>query len=465
MIKKKNKTRIILLIILCFFTAIFLHNAWFYPPLRGYDGGIHSTYTKIITFEKRIPTPKDTPESYNPPAFYFLSGKLAKLFTPSFNNDFFQALKSWQILIALLMPVVGYLWFDIYRTLNRKNKYFPLFFLFWLLSLPVVNKMAPMYNIEAPQLIISSFIIWFFIKFVLPKPTISKIILLGFFGGIMLLFRIMAGTLLLSLALMIILLFWCHKISFKKMIILNLVLTVVSLGIGGQYYYIYRNQGVFDSGENVQDLYQTPFLKRQPKSFYVDTFFRTMMKTPIRPNFINRFIPIFYSSFWGDYWNFYRQRRYPLSLEEEIKFKETAIPTAPNRYQISKERLTMLAWQNRINFIPTLILITGMILSIWETVKKIKKRRFLNLPQFSEVFLSLFFVITFLAYFYTVIQFPNIYKGDNIKASYILYATPSLIYFGCKLLQSIKKIKYLFPRLIIIVIIISFIFNLNFNIF
>ena len=465
MIKKKNTTKILLLVILCFFTAIFLHNAWFYPSLRGYDGGIHSTYTKIITFEKRIPTPKDTPESYNPPGFYLLSGKLAQLFTPVFNNDFFQALKSWQILIALLMPVVGYLWFDIYRTLNKKNKYFPLFFLFWLLSLPLVNKMAPMYNIEAPQLVISSFIIWFFIKFVLPKPTVSKIILLGLLGGIMLLFRIMAGTLLLSLGLTIILLFWFHKISFKKMIILNLVLTVVSLAIGGQYYYIYRNQGVFDSGENVQDLYQTPFLKRQPKSFYVDTFFRTKLwTTPIRPNFVNRFIPIFYSSFWGDYWNFYRQRRYPLSPEEEAKFKETAIPTAPNRYQISKERLTMLAWQNRVNLIPTLILITGMILSIRETVKKIKKRKLLNLQQFSEVFLSLFFVITFLAYFYTVIQFPNIYKGDNIKASYVLYATPVLIYFASQLMQTLRYKKFIFFPLMIFIV-ISFIFNLNFDLF
>ena len=101
--------KILLKLVLLFFTAFYLHNAWYYSPNSGYDAGIHMIYTRIITWEQRIPLPIDTPESYNPPMFYFLSGQLARVFMPLFNNNFLDALKSWQILIALLMSLAGYL--------------------------------------------------------------------------------------------------------------------------------------------------------------------------------------------------------------------------------------------------------------------------------------------------------------------------------------------------------------------
>jgi len=450
----KFKFKLILVMILLGFTALFLHNAWFYSPLKGYDAGIHTIYTNIITFEHRIPTPKDTPESYNPPTFYFLSGKLAKLFTPLFNNNFLEALKGWQIMIALLLPLAGYLWYDLYRFLNPKNYSNGLFFLFWLLSVPVINLMMPMYTIEMPQLIIGSFIIWFFIKYFLKKPNLSMAIYLGIFCGVILSFRIMSVSLLISLGIMICLLAFLKKISFKKMLVINFVFTVITLLIGGQYYYFYRNQGVFNSGENVVENRKTPFFQRQPKSFYVDTFFRTSMRTPIRPYFPNRFIPIFYSTFWGDYWNYYRQRRYPLSPEEEIKYPI-------NKEKVSKERLNMLAWQNRINIIPTIIIILGTLTIIVRSIKNFVRRKNLNYQQTSEGFLAIFFSLAFLLFFYTNIEFPNTYKGDTIKASYILYAIPCLIYFAVKYLQSLKKYKFIYYSLLSIII-ISILFNLNF---
>lgn len=443
--------------ILIFFAALFLHNAWFYSPHSGYDAGIHQIYTRIITFEQRIPIPADTPESYNPPMFYFLSGQLARIFEPLFNNNFLDALKSWQILIALLLPLAGYLWYDIFTTLNPQNKRRGLFFLFWLLSLPVVNKMAPMYNLEMPQLLLSSFIAWWFIKFFLKQPSLKQAIMLGIFGGVILSLRIMSASLLLSLGLMIGALYWVRRLSFKKMITYGLTFAVVTLAIGGQYYYFYRDQGVFDSGENVAENRKTPFFQRQPKSFYTDTFFRTMMRTPIRPYFPNRFMPIFYSTFWGDYWNYYRQPRFPLSAEEEKKF-----PT--NKEKVSAARLTMLAWQNRINLAPTILMIMGMVWAVMKAVKYFVRRQAYNYRQISEAFLTLFFIVAWLLFIYTNIEFPNTYKGDTIKASYVLLAIPTLVYFATQQLFRFKKIKWLFYPAIILVI-ISWIFNLHFDFF
>ena len=242
------------------------------------------------------------------------------------------------------------------------------------------------------------------------------------------------------------------------MLIYNLLFTVVTLAIGGQYYYFFKDQGVFDSGENVAELYRVPFFQRQPRSFYLDTFLRTMMRNPIRESFPNRFIPIFYSTFWGDYWNYYRQRRYPLSAEEQIKFKDST-----NKVKISAERLKVLAWQNRINLIPTLILIIGLFAAIKKLILSIWQRR-ATYQQISENFLTLFFIWAFLFFFYTNIQFPNVYKGDTIKASYVLYAIPVLIYFAVKWLGSTKKIKWLFYPLVAMVA-VSILFNLNFDYF
>ena len=170
-------------------------------------------------------------------------------------------------------------------------------------------------------------------------------------------------------------------------------------------------------------------------------------------------MPIFYSTFWGDYWNYYRHPRYPLSTEEEKRFAQES-----NKVKISKERLNLLAWQNRINVIPTLILIIGMAVAVIKAVKNFSRRRGFTQQQLGEGFLALFFVIAFLVFFYTNIEFPNIYKGDTIKASYVLLAIPVLIYFATKQLISWRKHPWLFyPAMTVVAI--SIIFNLHFDYF
>ena len=453
-----KKFKLTLLTILVGFLLLFLHNSWYYPVRRGYDAGIHQEYTRILIFEERIPTKKDTPESYNPPTFYFLSGKLAQAVQPLFNYNLIDSLKSWQLLVALFMPVVGWLWFDIFKHLNPEYKNWALFFLIWLLSLPVINKMAPMYNIETPSLILGSVIVWYLVKFVLKKPTPAKAFLLGILGGIIFSFRIMTGSLLLSLGLIMILLSWFKKVSFKKMLWLNLIFTVVALVTGAQYYFHYRDQGVFDSGENVSMYRGVPLWQRQPRNFYTDTFFKTMLQIPVRPNFPNRFIPIFYSTFWGDYWNYYQHRRYPLSSEEEIYFSQS-----PNREKISKERLVLLAWQNRINVIPTIVLIAGMLIAVKQLIVSLAKRGVESKAVLAENFLTLFFIVAFLTFFFTGIYFPNTYKGDNIKASYILYAITVLIYFGTKFLITISQRSKIIALTLAAMVSLSILSNLHFD--
>ena len=436
--------KIVTYLILIFFGGIFLSNSWNFSPWGGYDKDLHFAYAKILTFEKRIPTYDETPESYNPPPFYYLSGKLAQVFSPFFNDDFIESLKSWQMLVAGLVVIAGLAWWDIFNLLNRHKAQFSWLFIIWLLSLPVLNKMIPMYNLETTQFVLTSFIIWYFIKFFLPKPTFNRIIILGLISGLILSFRLMSFTLLLSLGLTIIYMAVIKKISWKKMLTLNLVFTLITLIIGGQFYYLYKDNGAF--GEKMEDMAHISWWKRQPKTFYTDTFFRTTMRRPIRPNFPNRFIPIFYYDFWGDYWNYFPQRRFGYTISDLRK----------DRQLISPERLNRLAWQNRVNLIPTLIIAIGYLSALFSIAKKQTK--------IGEILLMTFFMITFLAFFYMNHKFANLYKGDTIKASYMLYALPTLIFFAVKQLISWQSIKIIFyPILFAVILAIGF--NIEFIFF
>jgi hypothetical protein len=97
-------------------------------------------------------------------------------------------------------------------------------------------------------------------------------------------------------------------------------------------------------------------------------------------------------------------------------------------------------------------------------VKKIARRRKLAYEDAGEVFVTLFLIIAFLMFFYTNIQFPNTYKGDTIKASYMLSGIPGLIYLAVKQLMGWTNKRYLlYPLMAIIIISIGF--NLHFDYF
>ncbi|AKM79441.1 MAG: hypothetical protein UX85_C0006G0035 [Candidatus Beckwithbacteria bacterium GW2011_GWB1_47_15] len=446
----KRKHKLGLITLLGLFAFLFLHNAWLYSPFGGYDKSLHMAYAKILTFEHRIPTYEETPESYNPPTFYFMSGKLAQVFTPVFRDDFFEALKSWQILMALLVPLAGWFWFDIFKRLN-KDKYSGWLFLIWLLSLPVLNKMVPMYNLEIPQFIFTSFLVWFFTKQVLPKPTLGKIVVLGVFSGMILSLRLMSVTLIVSLGLALIFTDLVKRADPKLIAAHFLIFALITLLLGGQYYFFYRDEGAL--GDKVERRTYLPLWQRQPSTFYTGVFPRLLFTRPVRPYFPNSFIPIFYSDFWGDYWNYYPQRRFGFTIDDLRK----------SRLFITPERISRLAWQNRVNLIPTIIIILGVLRAITYTIKSIIDKK-LTHKNLAEVFLTLLFVITFVAFGYINLKFANTYKGDTIKASYILYAIPVLIYFATQFVTSLKKHKLIYFS-VMTLILTSIIFNLEFNFF
>lgn len=440
----------ILALFLILFSFIYLHNAYFYPVAGGFDGPLHFAYTEIISSKFRIPTYEETREFYNPPIFYLTSGLLARFLEFFTKIEFKIVLKSWQYINVFFTLATAVIWYKILLSLYPKKLTVALAFLILFLSAPVVAKTTAMYNPETLFMFLSSLTWWFLIKKYFKNPSIKNILILSILTIFALLTRIPGMIILASVIVVNLLMFLSKKIS-SRLLIRNSALFLIIIFLATSWYYIGGiEKGVYKFGEYKADveINQVSFFLRQPISFYIDVPFVLLMTSPYRGGFStlpNRLIPIYYSEFWGDYWNYYRHQRYPLSEEEEKKFES-------NKFKISQKRLNLLAWQNRINLPLTLLMIIGTafigIKNIIFFMRKKADKRILV-----ENGLFIFNLLTWLAFMYALIKFPQHWKGDNIKPTYMLFNIPVMYYFlTIFLFVNLRKNKILFTLFIISII-------------
>jgi len=422
---------IIYLVILVGLIFLFF-NAYHYPVNAGYDFKLHSTYAKIISHEWRIPVFEETRENYNPPLFYLTSGLIGRLSSYITGQDFITALKAWQYFSVILASLSIYFWFLIIKKLHPKNKPLQVSFLVLLFSLPVFHKTIVMFSIETWFLFTTSLSFWFLINHFLNKPNLKNTFILSLLVVVNLLTRMSAIVLLITVLAAFIGLIIQKKLHLKKAILLTGLLISIILTSTGWFYLGRDSKEIFGVGEGgAPDI---PFFKRQPISFYLDVPFKYMMTHPIRHEIpINKLIPIYYSEFWGDWWNYYSQRRFNISVEARKK----------DHYLTSPERVSNLALQNQVNLLSAFLLVSGFIyLLIKATSLTFKNKKSSNwLPQSLFIAFTLF---TWLGFLSLLTKYPS-WKGDSIKASYMLYNLPIFTYFLVFFLfKCLKKYKLIF---------------------
>jgi len=426
-----------------------INNAFYYPVNAGYDAALHLTYAKIISEELRLPTFIETRENYNPPLFYLISGLLIRFSSYVFGVDFFQAAKIWQFINILLAFTSIYLWRQIIKQIysNNQNKnYHILLFPLALLSFPVWYKTIVMFSIEAWFLFTSSLYLWFFIIKFIPKPNFVNVIILSLILIINLLTKINAFTLLAVTIIGLLGLVLIKKINVKKAIVYLLIVIVLVLSGSGWFYIGRRNQGIYGVGEGGEP--DIPLLKRQSISFYTDIPFTLMMTYPMRQNQpLNKLIPIFYSEFWGDFWNYFPQRRYGLPVAEVRKNREVS----------NSQRIASLVLQNKINLLPTFLMVFGLIVLIYRLIRNFIYRK----QWLIQVLLLIFFMINWCGFIFMLTKFPS-WKGDSIKASYMLSLMPIFAYLLVIGLETVRSVKYLLTPLYIWLL-INVIVNLSFS--
>jgi len=406
-----------------------VHNAYFYPINAGYDASLHLRYADIVSHQWRIPTFKESRENYNPPLFYLASGLTGRIAQNLTNQEYLSAIKVWQYVSIILATVSLYLWYLIIKKLHPKNNFLQISFLVLLFSLPVFHKTIVMFSIETWFLFTTSVSFWFLITHFLSKPNLKNTFILSLLLVVNLLTRMSAIVLLITVLAAFLGLIFNKKLSFKKAFLFFCLLLVIIFGLTSWFYLGRPSQEIYGVGEGGE--VEIPFFKRQPISFYLDVPFKFMMTHPIRlTDPLNKLIPIYYSEFWGDFWNYYSQRRFGISV----------IARKKDHYLTSGKRVASLALQNQINLPATLLIVSGFIYLV------IKNRKKMNIPE--SLFLT-FTLFTWLGFLTLLTKYPS-WKGDSIKASYMLYNLPIFIYaLTVFIFKVLRKYKYLFIPIII----------------
>lgn len=413
--------KIIFILILILSVVMLTNNAFHYPVNGGYDANLHLRYAKIISEESRMPTFAETRENYNPPLFYLLSGWITRGYGYLTAQPFFDAAKIWQYVNVILLLVSLYWWCRLVKT----N-----WIILVLLSWPVIYKTVVMFSIETWFLFTVSLAFWFFSFHFSRRPTLVNAVILGLFLVVNLLSRLSAVTVLLTILAGMVGLVYIRAISLRKMLSLFCVFILVVISGCSWFYLGRKDEGIYGVGEGGE--VSTPFFQRQPISFYLDVPFRLMMTYPLRQSTpVNKLVPIYYSEFWGDFWNYYPQRR----------FGQTVTQLKTNREESPSSRIKILALQNQINLVPTLLIIYGfcrVLVQFW---------RRLGQPDRHWLFqgmLLTFTLVSWLGFLALLTKYPS-WKGDSIKASYMLFLMPVLAYFLIDLMADwYKRKKYLF---------------------
>jgi hypothetical protein len=197
----------------------------------------------------------------------------------------------------------------------------------------------------------------------------------------------------------------------------------------------------------------------QPSSFYTGISPGLLFSKPVRPNFANQLIPIFYSETWGDYWGifllFSQDLRKPNDsrlndfLGSQLKLLDDPPSWMVTNYQ------AMGAYLGRVNLVsifPSLLALLALALAVHETFRRKTSRS--SKPLTDEAARSLPLLLLAVAfacagYFWFLVLYPSLGKGDTIKATYLLHIFPFIAVLVGLLLEKMEQRSRLIPRFVI----------------
>ena len=431
---KKYKNIIVGLILLLSGVILF-HNIIFYTPQGGFDYVRRTTYARIISQEFRFPTYTETSEVYDAPAFYFLSGLIARVISSITHLNFLDALANVRFLTATLGLITFYLWHKMFSKFYPKSKLGPLFFLFYLASIPIFYRVGSMIVSELLTGFNVAITFYWFINHFLVKPTYKNSLILS----LLISFGLLTRMSFMSVALAIVIGAGTWLIIKKKWLItikhLGLMTLIILILTG--WFYLGRHQGkLLNFGTYDEVTYQN--MKHEPirLNFFYKVPFRLMINYPIRPQLSrpSYFLPIYYSDFWGDYWNYFAQSRFGPN-----EFKNARA----NRQVFSDARRLYLAWQIKVNLVPTFLMVGSFIFLFIKRIKEWLKNK-TDKKSLVELVFMLAVVTTWLSLLAIVSKYHE-GEGDWIKAAYTLYITPIYAYvLSATLFTYLRKVKIIF---------------------
>ncbi len=195
-------------------------------------------------------------------------------------------------------------------------------------------------------------------------------------------------------------------------------------------------------------------LRNQPLEFYVKLSPNLLFHEPIRPSFPNQFWPIFYSELWGDYWGYFtvygrdtRNSTYVAGSDLEQIIAKGSPDWLETNYK------SMGAYLGRVNLV-SIFPSTLALVALFFAIKRIFPLRTKDGPiaqrSIPDLYLLFLIGVTLAGYFWFLILYPNIGKGDTIKATYVLQIFPIVAILVGILVAQVRQKSRLIYRLILI---------------
>ena len=405
-------------------------NVFSYYHELGYDGQHHKWYIEVLPFS--LPTEQETKEFFSPPLPYLVPSIVDKFCDKSVELDLIETNCSivygnvGQIFQVFLLIMTFIVLCKIVEIIFPKNKEFANVTLLIFTFLPVTYKSFAMIRGEPYIVLFMFLLIYKFLLLLLKKEGLSNnnaLVVGVLFAGLALsrqwgLFLYPAFAMTWFLALRV----W--SFNFFKNYTFFLI-KAFSIGIFlSSWFYI----SLFTRYGSITTFNRKPLtfsFNNQPFSFYFDFPLIDIFTNPIRGfGLTNKLIPTLYSDTWGDYWGYFILRRSGPYANFDI--------------------VPYLGRVNLVSLIPTMLMLFGIFYTLFN---------FKNLNFEQKVFyyiISFCILFTWIGYFWFLIKYPNLSKGDTIKATYILSLIQLLPLYAGNFLEKVNKKRSLIYKLIFI---------------
>ena len=422
--------RTILAAFLCLH-AVLLFNAVVQPPTLQYDGEGHLQYMLTLS-DGRFPAAADTKEFFSPPLPYLLPALVHGVAGVEPES----AMKVGQV--ANVLVSAGLVWFllamcELARPGRRELR---LAVIAALALFPVYFRTFSMVRGEPFVALFTMAAAYCAAVLVTSQSsgpsarTTRYAVGLGAALGLAALsrqwgfFLIPAVTVLFAVAARAI---PAQRAALARALVLAGTVTVL---VGAWYYAgLYHRFGTvtaFNRGAQSFHFYN------QPHEFYLGTGSGRLFRDPIRPSFPNQLIPIFYADTWGDYWGFFLVNAVDTRSGESIRPASLSELQSADRLPdwLRTNRRTVaryLAHVNLVALLPSAFALAALLVGALAT-KRLATGAAEGAPEGTatavSATLALIVVCSALGYFWFVVKYPILGKGDTVKASYMLHAFP-----------------------------------------
>ncbi|MFC1742713.1 hypothetical protein ACFL35_01875 [Candidatus Riflebacteria bacterium] len=444
-----------LIFIFILINGLTLINACLHDPKIGYDSVDHLAYIKTLA-KLRLVTFADSWEFFSPPLPYAFPALLITITRMKVH----WAAKFGQFLNVFLSLGLTYYLLKICQLISSEPS-LKLGSLMFLGILPVYYKSFAFVRGEPYVAFFVIIIIYYStVLFILERYNMTNAAILGITMGLCALSR--QWGILLFPAVFLFGGFQCiryHRWRHTILWTLCLCLVLISLIAGWFYTHLYFKYGSFTKFNRKAAVRFS--LSNQPSEFYIGLSPGLLFNNPIRPNFPNQFFPIFYSELWGDYWGYFTLYGLDTSKQKHVNginlVKIVSKGKRPSWLETNYD--TIGAYLGRVNIVCIFPSVLALLAIVFACIRIIKESSLKLQREMNGLFL-LAILTSIAGYFWFLIMYPNIGKGDTIKATYLLQIYPIVAILVGKLLESIQKRTHFLFRLILCGISLVFLHNI-----